>query len=313
MVAAVQVGVALQAYPLEPGPLIGLREMGEQARRAEELGFDSVWVMDHFWVQTGRDRRGAHEPLMTLAYAAACTSRIKLGALVLCNSFRHVSQLAREAAALADAAPGRFILGIGAGWYEPEYRAFGIPYDHRVSRLEETLRVLRPLLEGDRVSLAGRHLTLKDASVLTSAPAPIIWMGGGGDRMLRLTARYAEGWNYGWSGPDVTPFVHNLARLRAAGPLCEGFTASIALLVLPIEEHERPAVLERARRSGGPFWNRGEPDERAVIGGPERLAAALGDYERAGAGHAILNLAVAPHASMDPSYLERAARALAPR
>ena len=313
MVAAVKVGVALAAYPLEPGLPIGLREMAEQASRAEELGYDSVWVMDHFWTQGELGRRGAHEPLITLAHVAACTNRIELGTLVLCNSFRHVSQLAREAAALADAAPGRFILGIGAGWYEPEYRAFGLPYNHRVSRLEETLRVLRPLLEGKRVDLAGRHLTLEDASVLTSAPAPTIWMGGGGDRMLRLAARYAEGWNWGWSGPDAAPFVRNLARLRAAGPLAPGFVASIALLVLPIEEAERPAVLERARRFGGPFWNRGAPDERAVIGGPERLAEVLRDYERAGAGHAILNLAVSPHASMDPSYLERAAGALALR
>ncbi|HXM54193.1 MAG TPA: LLM class flavin-dependent oxidoreductase, partial [Candidatus Dormibacteraeota bacterium] len=248
--------------------------------------------------------------LMALAYVAARTSRIKLGTLVLCNTFRHAGQLAREAAALADAAPGRFILGIGAGWYEREYRAFGLPYDHRVSRLEETLRVLRPLLEGGRVSLAGRHLTLDDADVLTSGPAPPIWMGGGGDRMLRLATRYADGWNWGWSGPDVEPFERNLARLRAAGELRPGFCPSICLLALPIEDDERPAVLDHAARFGGPFWNRGEPDERAVIGGPARLAEALRAYERAGASHAILNLAVAPHALMDWSYLDRAAAAL---
>jgi alkanesulfonate monooxygenase SsuD/methylene tetrahydromethanopterin reductase-like flavin-dependent oxidoreductase (luciferase family) len=291
--------------------MVGLAGMAEHACRAEELGFDSVWVMDHFWAEGEQGRRGSHDPLMALAYVAARTSRIKLGTLVLCNTFRHAGQLAREAAALADAAPGRLILGIGAGWYEREYRAFGFPYDRRVSRLEETLRVLRPLLEGRRVSLAGRHLTLDDADVLTSAPAPPIWMGGGGDRMLRLATEHADGWNWGWSGPDVEPFERNLARLRAAGELRPGFCPSICLLALPIEDDERPAVLDQAARFGGPFWNRGEPDERAVIGGPARLAAALRAYERAGATHAILNLAVAPHALMDWSYLDRAAGALA--
>jgi alkanesulfonate monooxygenase SsuD/methylene tetrahydromethanopterin reductase-like flavin-dependent oxidoreductase (luciferase family) len=293
--------------------MVGLAGMAEHARRAEELGFDSVWVMDHIWIEGEHGRRGSHEPLMALAYVAARTNRIKLGTAVLCNSFRHPGQLAREVAALADAAPGRVILGIGAGWYQSEYRAFGIPYDHRVGRLEETLRVLRPLLEGQRVDLAGRHLTMDGAQVLTTAPAPPIWMGGGGDRMMRLTAEHADGWNWGWSGPDTEPFTRNLARLRASGPLRPGFEASVCLLVLPIEDDERPPVLAHAARFGGPFWNASPPDERAVIGGPARLAEALRAYEAAGASHAILNLAPAPHALVDWSYLERAAGALALR
>ncbi len=142
-----EVGVTLAGCPLEPGPTVTLEETAEQARLAEELGYASVWMMDHFWAEGPAGRRGSHEPMVTLAYVAARTSRIKLGTLVLANSFRHPGQLAREVAALADAARGRLILGLGAGWYPPEYRAFGFPYDRRVSRLEETLCVLRPLLD----------------------------------------------------------------------------------------------------------------------------------------------------------------------
>lgn len=306
-----EVGVQLPGYRAETAELLSLREIAGFAARAEELGFDSAWVMDHIWVEGAGGRRiSAHEPMVTLAYLAARTSRIKLGMLVLCNSFRHPGQLAREAAALADAAPGRIVLGIGAGWHEPEYRAFGIPYDHRVSRLEETLHALRPLLEGKRVDLHGRHLSLSGAQVMTTEPAPPIWVAGRGPRMVRLIARHGDGCNVGWLGPDPAPLIEHLIQLRAAGPLRPGFTPSAGLLALPIEDHERPALMERAARFGGRFWNGRSPDDAAIIGRPERLAAALRGYERAGARHAILNLAVAPAAAAEPGYLERAAPAL---
>lgn len=301
----------LPGYRPETAELLSLREIAELAVRAEELGFASAWVMDHIWVEGAGGRRiSAHEPMITLAYLAARTSRIKLGLLVLCNSFRHPGQLAREAAALADAAPGRIVLGIGAGWHEPEYRAFGFPYDHRVSRLEETLQVLRPLLEGRRVDLDGRHLSLSGAQVKTTQPAPPIWVAGRGPRMVRLIARHGDGCNVGWLGPDPAPFVEHLAEVRAAGPLRPGFTPSVALFTIPITEEERPALLEQARRFGGRFWDGRDPDEAAIIGGPERLAAALREYERAGARHAILNFAVGPAMAVEPAYLERAAPAL---
>src|SRR5215472_7227477 len=168
MVLAMEVGVTLGGYPLVPGPTSPMEAVAEQARRAEELGYASAWVMDHFWAEGPAGRFGSHEPIVTLAYVAARTSRIKLGTLVLSNTFRHPAQLAREVAALADAARGRLILGIGGGWLQAEHRAFGFKYDYRTSRLEETLLALRPLLEGERVDLAGRHLTLSGASVLTN-------------------------------------------------------------------------------------------------------------------------------------------------
>ena len=308
-----EVGLGLPGYRLETGELIPLHELAEQAVRAEELGYASAWVMDHIWVEGPSGRRiSAHEPMMTLAYLAARTTRIQLGVLVLCNSFRHPGQLAREAAALADAAPGRVVLGIGAGWHEPEYRAFGFPYDHRVSRLEETLEVLRPLLDGERVDLAGRHLTLSGAQVITTQPSPPIWVAGRGPRMLALAARHGDGTNVGWLGTDLTPFLDFSERMRAAVPTRPGFVTSVGLLVLPVaDEAERAAVLERAAPHAGRFWDPARADQMAVIGGPERLAEVLRAYERAGAQHAILNLAIAPCAEMDRSYIERAAPALA--
>lgn len=145
--------------------------------------------------------------------------------------------------------------------------------------------------------------------MLTTAPAPPVWVGGRGQRMVALTARHGDGCNFGWAGPDPAPFAAYLAR--AAGPLRAGFTASAGLLAIPVEDDERSRVLEAATPSAGRFWDPDRADERAVIGGRERLAAVLRANEQAGVQHAILNLAVFPAAAMDDSYLERAAPALA--
>jgi alkanesulfonate monooxygenase SsuD/methylene tetrahydromethanopterin reductase-like flavin-dependent oxidoreductase (luciferase family) len=112
-------------------------DIAQQAARAETLGFDSVWVMDHVFIQRKAGRVVAHDPLICLTAAAMATERVTLGSLVLSHAFRHPAQLAREASALADVTGGRFVLGLGAGWHEPEFAALGLPYDHRVGRLEE--------------------------------------------------------------------------------------------------------------------------------------------------------------------------------
>jgi FMNH2-dependent dimethyl sulfone monooxygenase len=301
------VGVALETYELTSGRPRTLTAIAEQAVRAEELGFDSVWVMDHFWIEFGGARRGGHEPLTTLAYVAARTRRVALGTLVLCNTFRHPAQLAREAAAIADASQGRLILGLGAGWSEEEYRANGLPFDHLVSRLEESLLALRPLLAGERVSLQGTHLRLENAEVLRTAPAPPIWVGGHGQRVRRLAARHADGWNLVWPGTDTGLFRSLAAELRAearsAGRDPQSITASVGLLVLPVDR-SIPGDEERLRRlSGG--------DPRVVVGDAEALAALISEYRDAGAGHVVLSLAPAPFAHADGALLERAAALLA--
>jgi alkanesulfonate monooxygenase SsuD/methylene tetrahydromethanopterin reductase-like flavin-dependent oxidoreductase (luciferase family) len=220
---------------------------------------------------------------------------LRVGPLVLCNSFRHPGQLGREAIALADASGGRFILGLGAGWYRPEYEAFGFPFDHRVSRLEETVTVLRPLLRGDRVTYDGRYLSLRDASLVTTTDSPPLWIAAGGPRMMELTARHADGWNVAWYGPDTEPFHASLGELRAAmsavGRPAGEIEVSVGLFVLP-----DPAA--------------GPEDGRAIVGDAEHVAERIRAYGEAGADLVIVSLARNPFVELDPSYPARLAEVL---
>jgi alkanesulfonate monooxygenase SsuD/methylene tetrahydromethanopterin reductase-like flavin-dependent oxidoreductase (luciferase family) len=257
-----KVGITIPAYELASGRGRDFEDMAADAVAAERLGYDSVWVMDHFFVERGSRRvLGGPEPLAFLSHVAARTTRIELGTLVLCAPFRPAAQLAREARTLQAAAGGRFILGMGAGWHQPEFDAFGFPFDHLVSRFEEYLEVLTRLLrEGD----------------LFGDPTPPPWIAAGGPRMIRLTGRLAGGWNGAWYAADTTLFRERLAAvesaLEAAGRDRSELTASAGLFVLP-----------------------GATEQTSTIAGdPERVAEAIRGYREAGCDHAILNFSTTP-------------------
>jgi len=175
------------------------------ARQAEAVGLDSVWLSDHF-LHRGADgsETGYHEPWSLLAALAVATERVELGTLVLATSFRPPGILAKMAATTDDIAGGRLVLGLGCGWHEPEYRAFGYPFDHRVGRFEESLEVIAPLLRGERVTYAGRWTSVDDAVILPPPRRRVpILVAAKGERMLRLTARHADAWQIAWFGlPD---------------------------------------------------------------------------------------------------------------
>jgi alkanesulfonate monooxygenase SsuD/methylene tetrahydromethanopterin reductase-like flavin-dependent oxidoreductase (luciferase family) len=291
----VKVGLALPTIDIRTGGPAALSSLAARAEAAEKAGFDSVWVMDHFWSGRSEGRVGAHEPMVTLAYLAARTSRLRLGPLVACNSFRHPGQLGRESLALADASGGRFVLGLGAGWYRPEYDAFGFPFDHRVSRLEETLTVLPPLLRGQRVTYEGKYLRLQDASLVRTTDPPPLWIAASGPRMMELTARFADGWNDAWYGPDPSDFRASLGELQkamaAAGRPAGELEISAGVFVLPDPEA-------------------GPEDSRAIVGGPEHVAERIRAYGDAGADLVIVSLARNPFVEMDPSYPEKMAEVL---
>jgi alkanesulfonate monooxygenase SsuD/methylene tetrahydromethanopterin reductase-like flavin-dependent oxidoreductase (luciferase family) len=292
----VKVGVTLKMYDystLHPKPLA---EIASQAQRAEELGFDSVWVMDHLLIQRGERRVLAHDPMICLAHVAAVTSSIQLGSMVLCHGFRHAGQLAREASALADASAGRFVLGLGAGWHRPEFDALGLPFDHKVSRLEEAVEPLRRLLAGETVSAHGEWLQLSAASLAVTSKPPPLWIAADGPRMLAIAAR-ADGWSHSnWGAADTRPFREAMARfdreLLSAGRSRDEVEVSVSIACAP----------------GG--WKRvpGGFEEDAVAEGPlEELARIIGDYAEAGAQHAILSLSPDPYAELDPDRLDAAA------
>jgi luciferase-type oxidoreductase len=182
-------------------------EIAALARHAEAGGIDSLWVCDHFFFREDDGHEvGIHEAWTLLTAVAAITERVELGTLVLATSFRNPGLLAKMAATADEVAGGRLILGLGCGWYETEYDAFGYPFDHRVGRFEEAIRIIAPLIHGERVTSRGEWSRVDDA-VLLPAPRrtnlPIL-VAAKGERMLGLTARHADQWQTAWFGlPDA--------------------------------------------------------------------------------------------------------------
>ena len=270
-----------------------------QARLAEEVGYDSVWVMDHVFIQRGARRVLAHDPLLTLAAVASATERITIGSLVLCHAFRHPVQLAREAAALADASGGRFVLGLGAGWHRPEFDALGLPFDHLVGRLEEAVDPLRSLLRGDRAGVDGEWLRLRDASIAVTSPPPPMWLAAEGPRMLAIAAR-CEGWTHAyWGAEDTTRFAAANAALREAAARAGRDAGEIETSAAVA------CVLDGWEEVPGGFR---EPE--VAVGPASHLARVVHDYADAGAGHVILSLSPDPYGELDPNALERSAEIL---
>ena len=140
------------------------------ARTAEAVGFDSIWVGDHvLYRDDGRPERGPWEAWSLLAALAAMTERVKLGPLVACTAFSPPALLAKRAAAVQEISGGRLILGLGAGWNEAEFRSFGVPFDHRVSRFAASFEVIHRLLAGERVTAHGPFVDIDDAVLLPPA------------------------------------------------------------------------------------------------------------------------------------------------
>jgi probable F420-dependent oxidoreductase len=249
------------------------------ARAAEESGFDSIWIGDHLLYRgDGRPERGPWEAWTLLAALAAATERVQLGPLVACAGFHPPGLIAKMAATIDEVSGGRFVLGLGAGWNEQEYRAFGIPYDHRVSRFEESFAIVRGLLAGERVTLAGRFWQAEDA-VLLPKPArrPPLMIGSNGPRMLSIALPHADSWNTWWEdyGNSVEGFAALSARIssaaREAGRAPEAIERSACVLVAPGGvAGERPAEVP------------------PVEGPPERIAAHLRALAEVGADEAIL-------------------------
>ena len=252
------------------------------ARAAEEVGFDSIWVGDHLLYRgDGGAERAPWEAWTMLAALAAATERVALGPLVACTAFHPPSLIAKMAATIAEISGGRFVLGLGAGWNEEEFRAFGLPFDHRVSRFEEAFTIVRGLLAGERDFLRGRYEQAEDAALLPRPGAPQrLMIGSNGPRMLAATLPHVHAWNtwYEDYGNSPEAFATLNERISAAARDAGREPGDIersacALVAVDGASGERPST----------------PDTPPpVTGAPGRIASALRDLHDAGADEIIL-------------------------
>jgi probable F420-dependent oxidoreductase len=327
-------GLALPqyAFSLPDGQQIGFESTVDWARRAEELGFDSVWLSDHLFysfARYGADPTpiAAIEPMTALAGIAALTTRVRLGTLVLCAPFRHPALLAKMAATIDRISGGRLDLGLGAGWLQEEFDAFGFPFGSvgtRFDTLEETLAALAALQSGRPATYEGPTVTLRDALLV---PPPVhgrvpVWVGGkGGPRLLRLAARYADGWNAVWR-IDPDDYAN---RVNAAHEACESvgrdpatFRLSVGLYsVVGGDEGEARALFERGRAAfpGGAMDTETWASWRAdtMSGSPDQVIERVQHLESLGVEEIVVSPWVLPFTVHELSVVDvLAERVIAP-
>jgi len=259
-----RVGLAIPQYGFSvPSGEISFADTATWAHRAESLGFDAVWLSDHFLYSFARYGAGdtpiaALEPLTALAGLSAVTERLRLGVIVLGAPFRHPSLVAKAAATIDQLSGGRVEIGLGAGWLEQEFDAFGYDFGsvaERFDALEDAVSIVGGLFGGaDPLTHDGRVWSLHDGR-LTPPPvqAPIpLWLGGkGGPRLLRLAARTATGWNVVWriAPEDYASRLQGVHEAcAAAGRDPETFGLSVGLYgIAGASEDEARATFERAR------------------------------------------------------------------
>jgi len=249
-------------------------------QQAERDGFDSIWLYDHLLYRNpGESTLGIWECWTMLAALADATERAELGTLVTCNSFRNPAILAKMATSVDEVSQGRLILGIGAGWNEPEYQGFGLPFDHRADRFEEALQIIKPLLREGHVDFAGKYYKARNCENLPRGPrseGPPIMVGGFGPRMLKLTAKYADLWNTCYLGKPETmkeriSSIESACREVERDPKTLGITALIGLW-FPDLQTERPSYFDNP-----------------LTGTVQEIAEAMHGYEELGVRHIMFH------------------------
>jgi alkanesulfonate monooxygenase SsuD/methylene tetrahydromethanopterin reductase-like flavin-dependent oxidoreductase (luciferase family) len=274
-------------------------ELRAMAEAADVGGLESVWGADHLIFREDGRTYGIHECWTILTAVAGVTERVEIGPLVLALPFRNPGLVAKMAVTLDEVSDGRLVLGVGCGWHEPEFAAFDYPFDHRVGRFEEALRVLVPLLRTGKVSFDGRWHRA-DAELIPRGPrpdGPPLLIAGKQPRMMQLVARHADQWNAAWYGmPDeATELAERIARQRAA---CQAEDRDPATLQLTAGIY----VVFPHLLAGG---DGEEPPKDAIRGGTAHVAAALAGYAQHGIEHVIAH--IWPRNAAAVSELARAA------
>lgn len=261
-------------------------EILDMVRAIEDLGYDSLWLGEHLLYRwPDRPARGPWEAWTSLAAIAAVTSRVTFGPLVACTNFHNPALLAKQAATIAEIGGGRFVLGLGAGWNETDFRAFGFPYDHRIDRFEEAFTIIRTLLTDGVIDFDGRWYQARDCELLprpTRPGGPPLMIGSRGPRMLRMTLPFVDSWNVWFNDtanrPDGVPALRQLVD-----DIC-------------LEVGRDPAAIERTvavsvRMAGGTGRIQGADDVddvQPLTGSTAVLAEAMRAYAAQGIQHVQL-------------------------
>ncbi|MBV8774213.1 MAG: TIGR03560 family F420-dependent LLM class oxidoreductase [Deltaproteobacteria bacterium] len=265
-------------------PLAGLgwKAVSERAAKLEKLGYHSIWVTDHFW-NRGVPEADVLECTSAMSALAVATEKLRIGSLVLCNSFRNPGLLAKVVATADNLSNGRVEIGLGAGWMEEEYRAYGYEFPStatRLRQLDEGIQILKLLMTEKRATFAGRYYQLADAYCSpkpVQKPYPPITIGGSGEKlMLRIVARHADRWN---CPAGYRNFEHKLGVLKqhcqAVGRDVGRINISEQLLVCiggnDAEVEEKWKIAQRL-----PFWRTG------IKGTPPKIVEQLREREAKG-------------------------------
>ena len=285
------------------------------ARRAEALGFESLWLADHLFFDLSRHGgparlAGVFDPLPALGGLARGTSRARLGTLVLCAPLRPPGVVASALATADVLSGGRVVAGVGAGWYEPEFLAAGVPFRPpaaRLTHLAEYVTVLRAMFGGGPVTFSGEYVSVVDAPRLprpVQVPPPPLWIGGRGTALLAVVARVADGWNTAWTS---TPQAYR-ERAEVLDRACERVgrdpstvTRSLGLAAL-VGEHdddlrgrfERLAELSPPGLLEGTTldeWGRGR-----LVGTVEQVREQLETWAAVGVDELIVTMGAVPFA-----------------
>ena len=276
MTRRIRVGVQLPEVERE----VRWPEIVDMARAADDLGFDALWVGEHLLYRgPAAPASGPWEAWSSMAALAAVTTRVTIGPLVACTAFHNPAVLAKQAATIDEIAAGRFVLGLGAGWNETEFRAFGIPFDHRIDRFEEAFTIIRTLLRDGEIDFDGHYHQARDCELLPRPRpgGPPLLVGSNGPRMLRITMPHVDAWNTWYADTDNTPA--GVAPLRAiVDAACRDVGRDPATV--------RRTVAVHVRLPGGRGRTMGDTSTTDRIvpleGSPEQMAEELRGYAAAG-------------------------------
>jgi alkanesulfonate monooxygenase SsuD/methylene tetrahydromethanopterin reductase-like flavin-dependent oxidoreductase (luciferase family) len=263
-------------------------EVLDMVRAIEDLGFDSIWLGEHLLYRfPDRDPRGPWEAWSSMAAIAAVTSRVVFGPLVACTNFHNPALLAKQASTIDEISGGRLVLGLGAGWNEVEFRAFGFPYDHRVDRFEEAFTIIRTLLREGAIDFDGRWYQVRDCELLPRGPrpgGPPLMIGSNGPRMLRATVPYVDSWNSWFADTGNRP-----AGVPALRDLVD--TACRDVGRDPAELERTVAVLVELPGGAGRLQGAYSKEAPAPLSGsPAEMADVLRGYAAEGISHVQLVL-----------------------